>query len=486
MATAALRQRLLQLDAQISEQRLILANLEQKRLNVERELHATATFPVVQLPVEMTREIFLRCVGSDQIANAGYHLGNTMSQIPLNLASVCRHWREIALATPNLWSTLHFDFDYLSSEPHIIDGFIHRWLGRAESHPLSLHFRLRGIFGDDEWRDGYTPLLLHDLLDRYSKTIHFLDVDMSQNGIRQVGLDLQRFPVLKSAKVGNPWSAYGPHADHQNPVRLFGNAPSITDIHFDGSSFYYVFPWLQLTKFDGEIETMELFEMAPNLIEVRCSVELLHATPQSEIVHPRLRSLIFTESGPRSKAIDILEYLTLPALETLHVSKMRDTSYPSLVSLLDRSSPPLHTLSIRVDNPDFFDWADCITSVGTTLENLELDSPTEEVQLSLFDDRHRHTSTYRVPSVPNLRTLTFLDASPINYRALVQFLYEAPSLRSFRLFCSRSAFLDDEIAEGTSGGIHYHTLRGHLAKLAKRGMNINISTYTKTYVELVG
>ncbi|KAJ7432281.1 hypothetical protein B0H11DRAFT_1680672, partial [Mycena galericulata] len=96
-------QRLLQLDAQILEQRLILADLERKKLDIERELRATATFPVEQLPVELTREVFLRCAGSGGISSLGLHRRGITSQTPLVLGSVCRHWREIALSTPILW-----------------------------------------------------------------------------------------------------------------------------------------------------------------------------------------------------------------------------------------------------------------------------------------------------------------------------------------------------------------------------------------------
>ncbi|KAJ7506526.1 hypothetical protein B0H11DRAFT_2185826 [Mycena galericulata] len=442
-------------DAQILEQRLILAGLERNKLDIERELR------------------------SGGISSLGLHMRGMTFQTPLVLASVCRHWREIALSTPILWSTLYLDLDYASvhSKPHVIDKYIHRWLARAESNPLSLHFRLIG--DDDEWLAGYTPHLLHGLLDRYADTIHFLEVNMSQNGIRQVGLKYRRFPVLNSPDLG----LYP--LDPENPVHLFGNAPLLTDIRFDGSSFYYDFPSSQLTKFDGEIETMDLFQMAPNLTEAICSVPRLRGIPQSAIIHLRLRSLILTESVNHAGPLDILEYLTLPALESLHVSEMDDTSYPSLTSFLERSSPPLRTLSVRVDDPEFFDWAECFNCVGPSLENLELESPSEEVQLFIF--QYRNKPVHTVHRFPNLRTLTILNAPPTNYIALLDFLYKALHLRSFRLVSSDGAFLDDKIYSGSrNSGCGTHTFNHHLVRLAKQGMNINISTDTKTYVELVG
>ncbi|KAJ7432280.1 hypothetical protein B0H11DRAFT_2126899 [Mycena galericulata] len=165
---------------------------------------------------------------------------------------------------------------------------------------------------------------------------------------------------------------------------------------------------------------MDLFQIAPNLTETICSVPRLRGIPQSTIIHLRLRSLILTES-----------YLTLPALESLHVSEMDDTSYPSLTSFLQRSSPPLRP----------------------SLENLELESPSEEVQLFIFQYRNKPVHTVH-----------------------------PPHLRSFRLVSSDGAFLDDKIYSGSrNSGCGTHTLNHHLVRLAKQGMNINISTDTKTY-----
>ncbi|KAJ7608355.1 hypothetical protein FB45DRAFT_714554, partial [Roridomyces roridus] len=46
----------------------------------------TIVYPVLSLPNDVTSEIFQQCAGD-----------------PLILASVCRHWREIALSCPRLW-----------------------------------------------------------------------------------------------------------------------------------------------------------------------------------------------------------------------------------------------------------------------------------------------------------------------------------------------------------------------------------------------
>ncbi|KAJ7129207.1 hypothetical protein C8R44DRAFT_776154 [Mycena epipterygia] len=470
VSTADLRRRLLQLDAQILEQKLVLHKLEQTRLEVERKLIATATFPVVQLPVEIATKIFLQCLPApeDKVTyDMKTHMRPFEPQAPLALASVCWRWRDIALSTAGLWSTIRYDLSYpirLPVEaPEVMERYIKRWLDRAVSQPLSIFFYLRG---EDECKDlddsnSFTPNRLRNLIHSYSHTIQHISLDMCQHTLHQLGLDFQHFPVLKSANFGSAWSGYR-DPDRENPVNVFVNAPQLHDICLDrpGAFSYFVLPWSQLTKFDGDIDTMDLFALAPNIVEARCSMQYLLPSPTSVIFHPQLRSLTLTKSVDSTKPLDILEYLTLPALQTLHISEMEDTSYPSLHTFLSRSSPPLLALSIRLDDEDFFDWDECFTCVGATLENLELEFPSVAVQHSLFEYRTKPAKfAFRFP---NLRTLSLSNAPHTNYSPLVEFLYRIPKLRSFRLHCERGAFLDDKTGVwGSSGFVGHDDLKGH-------------------------
>ncbi|KAJ6515489.1 hypothetical protein C8R45DRAFT_788752, partial [Mycena sanguinolenta] len=91
--------RLVELDAQIIEQRRVLCELQETRTNVESELHATATFPVLTIPTELTAEIFLRCFQLLQ----PLRIPDFETSTPIVLSGVCRAWRDIALATPPNW-----------------------------------------------------------------------------------------------------------------------------------------------------------------------------------------------------------------------------------------------------------------------------------------------------------------------------------------------------------------------------------------------
>ncbi|KAJ7462147.1 hypothetical protein FB451DRAFT_1095669, partial [Mycena latifolia] len=270
MAAADLRLRLAQLDAQIAEQKLALDVLQRTRLDVEHELHATATFPVSKLPVELTAEIFLWCLPAHEDAFevlpdvVWEQMSRLSPHAPLALASVCRRWREVVLSTPTLWSRLEYRFSEDEIEAPETGEAIMQWLGRAESQPLSIILRWHPTISE-----LYIPTPVHNLIHRHSDAIQHLGLEMPRRTIQQLGLDSRRFPLLRSARL---FESLG---NNDAPVHVFTDAPLLHILHSSNSHPTlpaYILPWLQLTTFHGQINSMDLFAVAPNLTEVICSV----------------------------------------------------------------------------------------------------------------------------------------------------------------------------------------------------------------------
>ncbi|KAJ7693821.1 hypothetical protein B0H17DRAFT_1199515 [Mycena rosella] len=252
MATAELRRRLVQLDAQIVEQRAILDALERTRLDVDRELRATATFPVVELPVEVTAKIFHSCFQNfsrnpnrrryDYAWHGITRFAGIMRLVPhtpLVLASVCQRWRAIALSTPELWSQMEYSFpeagmsSKFSSEVETREATekITRWLDRAGSRPLSIHRRAgQNVVCNNVIPDSsHTPNRVRELINAHSVKVQHLELDMPESVIRQLGLDCRWFPLLKSVSLGVSSSDGSSWDDSDEPdeteLHIFANAP---------------------------------------------------------------------------------------------------------------------------------------------------------------------------------------------------------------------------------------------------------------------
>ncbi|KAF7352423.1 F-box domain-containing protein [Mycena venus] len=384
---AHLRKRLAELDAQIVEQRRALAELEQTRSDVERELHATA-YPVLTLPVEITTEIFLQChLVLGRLCFPNDYEGRNST----DLASVCSAWREIALATPILWSELVLRFHRMPSglappqRPGLMEGCIDRRLTRARGCPLTLHIECRGT-------EGFPLSRLRDIIHRWSHRLQYLHLDIGGRDMSQLELDSVSFPLLHGVTLD---CAYNPHLHRSR--RLFADAPRFHDLCLLSKTEIYIplefsLPWLQLTKFEGALHDLSLFTLAPNLCE---AISLFDPVGHSTVItHPNLRSLT-TRADSRT---DILKYLTLPGLQHLIVSYLpiRD----SLVDFLSRSSPPLISLSVGEKyGTHFNNWARSLPSTLESLEIRDAGSADGLVDPSILD------------ALPNLRTLIFQDVA---------------------------------------------------------------------------
>ncbi|KAJ7462154.1 hypothetical protein FB451DRAFT_1267958 [Mycena latifolia] len=488
-STAALRRRLAELDAVIVEQQRALDDLQRERGDVEHQLHATSIFPVLTLPGEITAEIFSHCLPSiEELRQDDQPISERLeSQAPTVFLGVCRVWKDIALGTPALWATLSLRFDYIADnvalEPGAVEEFIDMWLGRAAILPLSFVFCT--IRGYDEFDDGpFTPSRMRDVIHRYAHRLEYIELEMSQYDIDQLGLHSVDFPLLRRAAVGDNFE---PRPDSSNPVQIYSNASQLRDLlFFHGTIFSsYILPSLQLSKFVGAIQNLDLFVLAPNLIEAQCCVEHLDTILTTPILHPRLQYLTLWTSSS-GLFFDPFPYLTLPALHSLDISDIRNPT-ESLINFLNRSSspPPLRTISARIERIRFYHWSRCFFTVAATLENLECHSPDSQFQDDLFShgSKDRHDNP-----LPRLRTLHFVDTIGTNYTALVVFLRRrsiTPTLskiRSFRLISPPGTFLQDIFSDDIGTGFQ---ATDHLSQLAGEGTDIHIGTTEKAYVNHV-
>jgi len=102
---------------------------------------------IKHLPVEVLSEIFILVVkswSSDLFGHGGL-------PPPMQLARICRTWRQIAFSTPLLWTFIRIVLP--TKRLDVYEELIREWIARSAGCPLHLQ-----IFGDDLSPDLYERL----------------------------------------------------------------------------------------------------------------------------------------------------------------------------------------------------------------------------------------------------------------------------------------------------------------------------------------
>ncbi|KAJ7792952.1 hypothetical protein B0H14DRAFT_2533808 [Mycena olivaceomarginata] len=95
------------------------------------------TTPMARLPLEISSDIFMRCLPHSPRPN--WH------EAPLIFLNICHLWSFIALSTPSLWAAVSFPISH-PNRTKSARKYFEIWLGRAGDHPLSLRVSLRWFF----------------------------------------------------------------------------------------------------------------------------------------------------------------------------------------------------------------------------------------------------------------------------------------------------------------------------------------------------
>ncbi|KAJ7148501.1 hypothetical protein C8R43DRAFT_925743 [Mycena crocata] len=401
-SVADLKKRIEEISSAIALQKQVLLDLEKAKSGIQGCLNAILD-PVTRLPLELSSDIFLRCLPDEAVPN--------QEAAPMLLLSVCHSWSDIALSTPLLWATIcvhtprHRDFPKL----------MERWISRAQSRLLNI-------------------ALNQSLNQRQA----FPSPNEAICGL--IRNHAQRVETLK---------LYLPNA--QDLRHLTVPFPSLTNVTF-GRSCYdddEEYSDEEYDYADSPEACIEMLAAAPNLVEcsfTRPSNPWWDSSNTSYTTHSSLKRLRIGSEG-----FFILQYLTLPALESLWLPRC-DMPSRDLLNFLTRSVPPLRSL-------DFWAPSDWPTETGpavikefcTLLPNLT------ELHLNSTNLRFKPVDTFlNVITVwgylPVLRILTVQgsnhDIGP-TYETLLNFLTTRRSqLESFRFIFSsypESSTLDADV-----------------------------------------
>jgi len=302
-----------------------------------------------KLPPELGSHIFHLCLPTTDPTRPPYYPQKDVLRV-LRLGAVCRKWRQLAWATPNLWEILSISI-YLKIKRTLAGSLpvlINEWLGRSRGLPLTICFLYdEGDFDDpgefDEALEG-----IIDVLTSHSsrwrnlclyvdpRTLERLSGSMQLNQL--LGLELLVYvegPMSRSAQniimKSKPFPTY---------LRLSNISPTLIDIGWNNltEATLSCLTTNDCAEVFRRAHALEHFhvEEFPDPDESMVHVDVL-------IIHPRIRSLHLPVD-----AKDFLNMLNVPSLEEWTQDADDDTLLvPAMISLLQRSSCRLKILNLR-------------------------------------------------------------------------------------------------------------------------------------------
>ncbi|KAJ7226215.1 hypothetical protein C8J57DRAFT_1586069 [Mycena rebaudengoi] len=399
---AELRANLAAIKAEIIQHKNELCILEKREREVEERL-AHVEYPVLALPPEITSRIFVECLQSHGRVIPSPHAA------PLFLAQICRHWRDIALSTCELWSSIYVDVE--SSVPWAL---FETWFARAKGHPLSLGL----FFGIRE----PTPVL--EFVCSVSERLRRLELRVSYDTPHQLPSLNASFPLLRHFT--------SKHTTQAQIEGVLQGAPTLRELRLLGMSTTPNFPLPSLARLDinPNVPIAEFFvilDRFPRLEHLGCWVDdaIAYTAKPRSFQQPLSLRLGGTDGAT------VLNYITLPNLRSLDLPDYID--WDIVLAFLSRSRCPLDYLSIDIQHyGDDEDELPRILPAISSVSTLKMVCWPRDVTVLL-------ECLSSSSLVPPLEHLTVESVGSVDYEVLVEMLRRRRNpehgikLRSLRL-----------------------------------------------------
>ncbi|KAI1794762.1 hypothetical protein LXA43DRAFT_883166, partial [Ganoderma leucocontextum] len=392
--------------------------------------------PIHALPVELLTRIFQLGVDSEPLPDDRDPCHLTFE---VSISHVCRHWRQVALHTPLLWTTVHF-----RTKSHMVRGNL--YLVRNARLPIDIyvdtcsedaHAHRKDLLFRDEFIPVFNILLPY--IDRW-RELHLKVADLDcKLSARRVLSTCGSAPALRTLQL---WHVQ----NWQTPERLFtaigpppvvvfgGELPSLKHIVLQGVNL----PWMS----SPFLRNLTSIELALHSDDVRMPFHLWRKMLASS---PALERLCLHYSGPCARTSgaptpDGIEwwganppdpddpqahapgYVAPPAADPVHLPRLReirliDLEPDYLVAVFKSIDAPnvraLH-LELETEDQDFSPFVDFLTR--------EPSWPLSSSQPPPHLNGHGEGEEERPPRFPRLETLSVsaLVCSAESWRALLE------------------------------------------------------------------
>ncbi|KAJ7859758.1 hypothetical protein B0H13DRAFT_2570200 [Mycena leptocephala] len=316
-----------------------------------------------ELPVELWSKIF-RCT----LPRDG-RVHPSPKAAPLLLAQICRQWRAVALATPELWSSIFLEIFPDSSYAELAFGqdipldpttaLVDLWFGRSSEYPLSITIRCP--------KPGVRlPYGLMKVLKNRCTKWERLEMVLSVADLLELNTVSGPFPCLRILAIGSNKA--------NQPVHLLHYSGAL---HIPNSSYLWVhlfqpeLPLTRLTTLELSMENPALvvpvFDLLPQLNHLIFSSYCFGPCPipPPVPVTAHIRCLVLRRSPA------FLYYVALPSLEHLVVFISDEEASKAVVSLVARSRCRLTSLALRHSSLPPAAWS-ALLPVAGIVPTLEL------------------------------------------------------------------------------------------------------------------
>ncbi|KAJ7661907.1 hypothetical protein DFH06DRAFT_1325231 [Mycena polygramma] len=303
-----------------------LATLWFEKMVVEERLDSYK-YPVLTLPSEIVSEIFIHFLPTFPYRPpiAGKHS-------PTSLTQICRRWRGIALATPELWRAIE-----LSAEDHpflqLYTVFV-IWLDRSHSLPLSISIRET----PDDYDNSVLPGIFAALVQNRGR-LEWLELRLIQSRLPDLDgpMPLLRRLSLSAVDTSSSFSL------HSLPLLRSADLGDVT-------TRSVTLPWAQLTSLSlrhvHPDDSARILRQTAKL--VHCTIQLWFNinNNQFEVTLPYLESLVFDATSDAVPGY--LGQFNVPALRILEVPSRQLGFAPidSLAELISKSGCNLQEVRI--------------------------------------------------------------------------------------------------------------------------------------------
>lgn len=343
----------------------IAHSLVREEAQISRELAELQMIisPLRRLRGETLSEIFLQCIDEDLLAMDVLPDSLDTEGFPWVLMLVCRHWKDVVVAFPRLWSTITFQLEhYFNWEESKFTFLTNLLLQRSASHPLRIGMQVQDA--DMIFPEEYNPLFQVILPSsfRWKCAVFKLPWCLFEC-LSTVKAPLE---MLQSLCISNLDPAYG---NVFGTLDNFQRAPHLRELYCHNAdydiSFAFPSPVVHYTwhcSLPDESNQplisyhMKTLKNMPDLEEctLDCTQDLPdYALSSRQITLARLRRLAISTHDYGSDTTSyghLLGALAVPALKDLSIDLCEDdySDTHSVIRLLSRSHAQLTALALTL------------------------------------------------------------------------------------------------------------------------------------------